>query len=961
MATTLEPFTRHRTKVVVATSVMLSFISFWRAAAIVLNDLGSSAYYVGGIAEQAVGRAAPWFILGVMLFSYAVRSVYIESCAMFTRGGVYRVVKESMGGTLAKLSVSALMFDYILTGPISGVSAGQYIVGLAAQTATYFGHPWSPSKGTINILAAGFAILITLYFWWRNTQGIHESSDDALKIMYVTTAMVVLLLVWSGLTILTRPNAQKLPPSPAPRNLVFNRDAVGWMPKLAPGSLQESPQGASSTASEQSSEPRYVLSAKAGMFIGLIGILMAFGHSVLAMSGEETLAQVNREIEYPKHKNLMRAGLVIFVYSMLFTSLVSFLAYAIIPDSVRSQYFDNLISGISIYLIGPTSLKLLFQAFIVIVGFLMLAGAVNTAIIGSNGVLNRVSEDGVMTDWFRAPHRRFGTTYRMINLIVVLQLLTIIGSRGNVYVLGEAYAFGVVWSFAFKALAVLVLRFKDKSEREWKVPFNLKLDGIELPLGLGIITAMLFSVAGINLLTKQIATVSGIAFTLVFFAIFLVSERINERKRGAAPHVEMDQFRLNMQDVISTETLAVRPGNALCLVRDYNTLGHVAKALELTHTGKRNLVVMTVRLLRGPDTGYENMAENQLFTSYEQLLFSKVVALAEKAGKHVDLLVVPAADIFYAIAQTAAHLDSADIWAGRSSVMLPQQQARRLGEAWEGLPERSGRQISFHVVETDGRLDDFYLGAHAPELSEQDIDLLHSLWLDATQERGIGHIRHKEIVTIALQRIADQMRGNSRGEVLNIMREVAGHRDHDHPDPDEEKHVPQRAHEHSAADESEDRGGKLLDRGPRSVSIPAPQPLAPVQPALVCAPAQAENESALVAVEVSVETENGFRITRKPEFKPESGNAPGKYQFVVYDPTGQAREVAVDVAKDAMTTVLRRSQNRISPLNSYWVYCAERHLARYLWEEGECPPYGKLIVDRLSANDLGLVARWGGN
>src|SRR5580765_4071833 len=154
-------------KVIVATSVMLSFISFWRAAAIVLNDLGSSAYYVGGIAEQAVGRASAWFILGVMLFSYAVRAVYVESCAMFTRGGVYRVVKEAMGGTLAKLSVSALMFDYILTGPISGVSAGQYIVGLAAQTVTYVGHPWAPSPEVVNLCAAGIAAFITVYFWWR--------------------------------------------------------------------------------------------------------------------------------------------------------------------------------------------------------------------------------------------------------------------------------------------------------------------------------------------------------------------------------------------------------------------------------------------------------------------------------------------------------------------------------------------------------------------------------------------------------------------------------------------------------------------------------------------------------------------------------------------------------------------------------------------------------------------------
>src|ERR671927_1066162 len=114
-------------KVVVATTVALSFISFWRAAAIVLSDLASSAFYAGGIAERAIGASAPWFILAVMLFSFAVRSVYMESCSMFVRGGVYVVVRDSMGPFLARLSVSALIFDYILTGPISAVSAGQYL------------------------------------------------------------------------------------------------------------------------------------------------------------------------------------------------------------------------------------------------------------------------------------------------------------------------------------------------------------------------------------------------------------------------------------------------------------------------------------------------------------------------------------------------------------------------------------------------------------------------------------------------------------------------------------------------------------------------------------------------------------------------------------------------------------------------------------------------------------------
>src|SRR5438105_3706050 len=286
------------------------------------------------------------------------------SCTMFTRGGVYRVVKEAMGGTLAKLSVSALMFDYILTGPISGVSAGQYIVGLVAQTATYFGHPWSPAAETVNLFAAGIAALVTVYFWWRNTQGIHESSDDALKIMYVTTVMVVLLIAWSGLTILRKPETQRLPPAPVVKNLVFNEDAVGWMPKLIPRWMREVPgQEASSPALNEkpgeATPPHYGFVPSAGALLGLIGILMAFGHSFLAMSGEESLAQVNRELEYPKHKNLMKAGMVIFVYSLLFTSLVSFFAYAIIPDSVRPQSFDNLISVISINLSGPTTLKLL--------------------------------------------------------------------------------------------------------------------------------------------------------------------------------------------------------------------------------------------------------------------------------------------------------------------------------------------------------------------------------------------------------------------------------------------------------------------------------------------------------------------------------------------------------------------------------------------------------------------------
>jgi amino acid transporter len=746
------------TKVVVATTVMLSFISFWRAAAIVLNDLGSSAFYVGGIAEHAVGRAAPWFVLAVMLFSYAVRSVYVESCAMFTRGGVYRVVKEAMGGTFAKISVSALMFDYVLTGPISGVSAGQYIVNLTAQTMTYFGYPWSPAKETVNLFAAGIAVLVTIYFWWRNTRGVHESSDDALKIMKVTTVMVVMLVGWSVATIVMRPEARRLPPAPIPAHLSFHSDAVGWLPNLLPSALSEEPEGAVPTeASAEEAEPRFGLVEHPGMLLGLVGILIAFGHSLLAMSGEESLAQVNRELEYPKHKNLMRAGMVIFVYSLLFTSLVSFFAYAIIPDSVRPQYFDNLISGVAMNLVGPEPLRLLFQAFIVIVGFLMLAGAVNTAIIGSNGVLNRVSEDGVLTDWFRAPHHKYGTTYRLINMIVVLQLVTILGSRGDVFVLGEAYAFGVIWSFTFNALAMLTLRFHDPSPREWKVPLNLRFGKTEIPLGLALVAAVLALVAVVNLVTKEVATISGFAFTVVFFTLFTISERANARRRGDVTFHGIDQFRLNRQETVTNETVEVRPGNTLCVVRDYNTLEHLKVALDLTHTGKRDLVVMTVRVLRGPNTGYEDIEEHELFTSYEQKLFTRVVALAEKAGKHVDLLVVPSSDVFDAIAHTAAQLDSFEIVAGRSSVMPPEEQARRVGDAWDRLPNRPRHEVLFRIAGA-GEMREFRLGTHAPELTNDDITLIHDLWLRMRQRPGNEGLHHRDVVTLALRKLGEEVR-----------------------------------------------------------------------------------------------------------------------------------------------------------------------------------------------------------
>src|SRR5205809_436410 len=261
----------------------------------------------------------------------------------------------------------------------------------------------------VNGTAAFFAILVTLYFWWENIKGIPESSEKALRIMYVTTVMVVLMIAWCIYTISVR--GFHIPPLPHLANLVYSDDALGWL--------------------KTTSLP---------YTIGLIGIMIGLGHSVLAMSGEETMAQVYREIEHPKLKNLEKAGFLIFVYSLVFTAGVAFFVVMIIPDSVRSTFQDNPIGGLAMYLAGPLWARIAFRGFVAVVGTLMLAGAVNTSIVGSNGVLNRVSEDGILPHWFRHPHRRFGTSHRILNLVGVLQLVTIVLSRGDIFLLGEAYA-----------------------------------------------------------------------------------------------------------------------------------------------------------------------------------------------------------------------------------------------------------------------------------------------------------------------------------------------------------------------------------------------------------------------------------------------------------------------------------------------------------------------------------------
>ena len=653
------PQTSAIARFVVPATVMLSFVSFWRAAAIVLSDLGSSAYYVGGIAENKIGKAAPWFVLGIMLFSYAVRAVYIESCSMFTRGGVYRVVREAMGTTAAKFSVSALMFDYVLTGPISAVSAGLYLASLLDQLADQAGLPHLPLSP--HLVAAVFAVIVIIYFWWANTVGIPFSSTRALRVMQITTVMVVVLVTWCLLTIAMK--GYQPVPAPVPANLHFSEDALGWL------------------------KGTHIPD------VAVIAILIGLGHSLLAMSGEESLAQVYREVEAPKRKNLLRVGLIIFGYSLVFTALVSFFAVMLIPDEQRQNVQDNLISGITMVLVGPQWLRLAFQAFVVLVGVLILSAAVNTSIIGSNGVLNRVAEDGVLSDWFREPQRRYGTTYRLIAMIAILQIATVVISQGDLTLLGEAYAFGVAWSFAMKALAVTVLRFSRPNADRWRVPGNLRLGGREWPVGLMIITALLFLLASVNLLTKQSATIGGVGFTILFFILLTVSERRNagQKRPGRIP----ERFRLELRDGLSPQSLGVRPGGIIVGVHDPEQLDHLNGVLEQNDPATQDVILVAVK--PGDPAALEHGDKpDRVVGDWEVRVFTTAVATAEDAGKPVTLVGLVGDRPYGTVLQAARSLQSHNVVVGVSEFGI-EAQAKEISSDWEHMAT-SHQDIHVEIV-----------------------------------------------------------------------------------------------------------------------------------------------------------------------------------------------------------------------------------------------------------------------
>ena len=295
----------------------------------------------------------------------------------------------------------------------------------------------------------------------------------------------------------------------------------------------------------------------------------------------------------------------------------------------------------------------------------------------------------------------------------------------------------------------------------------MRIGKTEIPIGLGTTTLVLFLVGIANLFSKRVATIYGVSFTIVLYTLFLISEHINSKKQRTS-RTDLEKFNLEHQPEINERILRARPGCVLVAVRDYHRMQHLDRVLDKTNVRRQDIVVMTVRSISA-GAGEYALREDQLFADYEQELFSHVVSMAEKHGKSVELLVVPAVDPFDAMVQTAANVKASRLVTGVSGRMPSEELAQKIGLAWEKLPPPR-HAFSLEVIAPNRPSIFVNLGPHPPRLWPEDLDRLHDLWLRLSGEKDIGSkLHHRDIVGLALERLQHDLDTDRMPEILGAV------------------------------------------------------------------------------------------------------------------------------------------------------------------------------------------------
>jgi magnesium transporter len=483
------------------------------------------------------------------------------------------------------------------------------------------------------------------------------------------------------------------------------------------------------------------------------------------LGGGDALSRAAHEFPPPRVHALRRTGLLTVIFTLLVTALGTFLVILLVPPAEQEIWVNAPLAGLAQHLAGPEWARDLISVSLALAAALVLLPAANASLRDAEQMLHRASTDGTLSSGLASLHTRFGTPARAIDMTVLAVTLVIIATGGRVPWLARAYGFAIAVIVVLTVAALVRIRRTHHDPTPFRTPCNPRLGKRERPLGL-LLTGVVVAVSAAAMLAA--GDIAAIASAVLIMAVTLSLTGVRRRGPDAGISADENAFDLLFAADLSLDQIDVRAGNVLVPVRNPHALTHVVAALQ--SAGNRDVVVMTARLI-DVDVSEESAGQSTP-TPYERRLLSDVVALAERIGRPVRLLIVPARNVSDAIVGTIVRLRSSDVYVGESATLSAEDQARLLGDAWERTEKPQPLDVRLVIYHRSGRADTYHLGAHPPSLTSGDLDLIHRLWLDATKAVG-PHVHHHDVVRAALRQMEHQLTGPERDQAIAAIREVA--------------------------------------------------------------------------------------------------------------------------------------------------------------------------------------------
>jgi magnesium transporter len=720
----MSPFSpiraRHPIRVVLSSTPLLPFLSLRRAAALAVAQLGVTAFFIAGPTRLAVGDAAGWFVLAAAAFAAFVRAIDLESWALLIPGGLAGRVARGIDPRAAGLATAASFVERLFLAALASVVAGHYLaaVSAAAIAGWRYTGPVRPED-----LATVFAVGAVGVLWIRARIGREFSRDRLAGAVGLGVGIVGLFIAWGLLTLVRAGGVTSLASAPP------SRAFTGWTPIDA-----------------------------------VLVYALGFGLT-LSVIGGESLPRAAQELPPPRLPGLRRTALLSVVFAFLVTALGTFLVLWLLPAIEQPQWENAPLAGLAQHLAGPPFIRDIAAVALACAAVLVLLPAAHAALTHAEQVLHRLSLDGLLPRGVASLHTRFGTPARAVDITTTAVILTVVVSSGRVAWLARAYGLAVAAVLILTIVALVRFRRRDSAVTPFKVPLNFRLMGREVPLGLIFALVLTATSAAAMLASGDVAAVTSVALIGVLAVWFSIAQ---QRAAPAPADAGEELFDLLLASELSLDGVEARPGNVLVPVRNPHALAHVVAALQTPED--RDIVIMTARLL---DVDVDEEAAGRSGpTAYERRLLGDVATLAERAGRSVRLLIVPARNVVDAIVGTVVRLRSSDVYVGESSTLSSEDQARLLGEAWERTPKPEPLDVRLVIYHRSGRADTYHLGAHPPSLTSRDLDLIHRLWLDAVKNVG-PHVHHHDVVRAALTQMQEQLTGSNRDAALAAIRDAA--------------------------------------------------------------------------------------------------------------------------------------------------------------------------------------------